>query len=314
MATVHPNDDFDAEAAAQQLKDAMKGFGTDEDEIIAVMGNNTIAQRLAIKDYFKASYGQDLEDELKSELKGNFEDAVLAMLMLPFQYDAQELRKAMKGAGTDEATLIEIMCGRTPGQIARIKEAYSEEFERDLEADLEGETSGNFKRLLVSQCNAMRESGEEVDDDRAREDANRIYEAGEGQFGTDESEFNAILCTRSYRQLRATFDAYLEIAGKDIEEAISDETSGTLKDGYLAIVKFAKNHRRFFAERLYESMKGLGTDDATLIRIIVTRSEIDLAHIKETFEEMYETSLHDFVDGDCSGDYKKLLIALLDES
>jgi len=313
MATIHPNDDFNAEEAAQALREAMKGLGTDEDEIIAVLGSNTIAQRMAIKDYFKSSYGQDLEEELKSELRGNFEDAVLAMLVPPFMYDAKELRKAMKGAGTDEATLVEIMCARTPGQIARIKEAYETEFERDLEADLESETSGNLKCLLVAQCNAKRESGEDVDEDRAREDANRIYEAGEGQFGTDESEFNAILCTRSYRQLRATFEAYNEIAGKDIEEAISSECSGTLEDGYLAIVKFTKDHHKFFAERLYKSMKGAGTDDDTLIRVIVTRSEIDLAHIKEKFEEVYETSLRDFVEGDCSGDYKKLLIAVLDE-
>ena len=38
----------------------------------------------------------------------------------------------------------------------------------------------------------------------------------------------------------------------------------------------ARNRADFFAERLYKSMKGVGTDDDTLIRIIVTRCEVSV--------------------------------------
>ena len=62
-----------------------------------------------------------------------------------------------------------------------------------------------------------------------------VVQAGEGQFGTDESTINMVLCSRSFPQLRATFDAYKEIADKDLEDAIEAETSGSLQDGFIAI-------------------------------------------------------------------------------
>ena len=54
-----------------------------------------------------------------------------------------------------------------------------------------------------------------------------MYEAGQGKFfGTDESVFIRILCSRSFSQLNATFTAYNILAKKDIEKAISEEMSG----------------------------------------------------------------------------------------
>lgn len=79
----------------------------------------------------------------------------------------------------------------------------------------------------------------------------------------------------------------------------------------MAIIKAVRNRPGYFAELLYNSMKGFGTRDTDLIRIIVTRSEVDLADIRNAYQQMYGTSLENAIAGDCSGSYKQGLIALV---
>ena len=67
----------------------------------------------------------------------------------------------------------------------------------------------------------------------------------------------------------------------------------------------------YFAEQLYKSMKGAGTNDDKLIRLMVWRCEIDLVEIKESFKIVSKgKTLQQFIKGDCSGDYKNALLAL----
>ena len=60
-------------------------------------------------------------------------------------------------------------------------------------------------------------------------------------------------------------------------------------------------------------MKGLGTNDRQLVRLVVTRCEIDMTEIKEAFERLFGESLKSMIKGDTSGSYKYGLYALIGE-
>lgn len=289
----------------------MKGWGTNEDAIINILCSRTCSQRLEIVNTFKQMFGRDLIKDIKSELSGNLERIMVGLLYPIHEYLARELRAAMKGLGTDEDCLVEILCTRSNDDIRRIKDTYHEVFSRDLEDDIRSETSGHFRRLLVSMCNASRPEGTPPDPGRARNDAQQLQQAGIQRWGTDESVFNQILANESYDQLLLIFREYNALTNQTIIESINKEMSGDLRKGFLAIVKCVYNIPAYFAEKLYRSMKGAGTNDRTLIRIIVSRCEVDLVPIKEEFNRNYKATLESFIQSDTSGDYRKALLALV---
>ncbi|XP_045491046.1 annexin B9-like isoform X1 [Colias croceus] len=309
--TVVPVNPFDPREDAAVLRKAMKGFGTDEKSIIQVLTRRSNEQRLRIAFEFKTLYGKELVSDLKSETSGKFEDLLVALMTPLPQFYAKELHDATAGIGTDEDVLIEVMCTMSNHEIHVIKQAYTAIYGTLLEDDLRGDTSGNFKRLMTSLCMGNRSEDFHVDQAKAREDARSLLQAGELRLGTDESVFNAVLCSRSFPQLAAIFQEYQFLTGHDIDDAIKAEFSGDLEKAMRAIVKVVRNKPLFFAERLHKSMKGLGTNDRQLIRIMVTRCEVDLGDIAEMFQAKYGESLQSWIEGDCSGHYKKCLLGLL---
>ncbi|CAL8091802.1 unnamed protein product [Calicophoron daubneyi] len=310
--TLRPYPNFKPDEDAAKLRKAMKGLGTDEKAIIEVLGRRSADQRVKIVLQFKTMYGKDLIKELKSELTGHFEDAILALCYPPADYDACQLREAMEGAGTDEDTLIEILCSRNNNEIRGIKEAYKRIYKgRDLEKDLVSETSGHFRRLLVSLVQASRDESRTVDMNAVRRDAEDLYKAGEGKIGTDESAFNRILASRSIPHVRAVIQEYSKLTQKDFESVLKSEMSGDLLASFLSLTRCICNKPKYFADRLKKSIQGLGTRDSTLIRIVVTRCEIDMGLIKQEFLRETGKSLESWISDDVSGDYKRILLALI---
>lgn len=303
---------FNPDPDAETLYKAMKGIGTNEQAIIDVLTKRTNVQRQQIAKSFKAQFGKDLTETLKSELSGKFERLIVALMYPPYRYEAKELHDAMKGLGTKEGVIIEILASRTKNQLREIMKAYEEDYGSTLEEDIQGDTSGYLERILVCLLQGCRDdvSGF-VDPGLALQDAQDLYAAGEKILGTDEMKFITILCTRSATHLMRVFEEYEKIANKSIEDSIKSETHGSLEEAMLTVVKCTRNVHSYFAERLYYAMKGAGTRDGTLIRNIVSRSEIDLNLIKSQFQKMYGKTLSSMIMGDTSGYYKTALLNLV---
>ena len=184
-------------------------------------------------------------------------------------------------------------------------------YQRSLEEDIADETSGHFKKLLLLLLQTKRDPDGEVDPEAVAADVKALYKAGEKKLGTDEKVFTSILSSRSYVHLRAVFDKYQEERGKTFERVVKSEFSGDIEDALLAVIRVINNRTEFYAGLLHKAIDGLGTKDALLIRIIVSRLEKDIEEIKCAYQDLYGKSLYDDVAGDTSGNYRKSLLKLI---
>ena len=295
---------------AETLRNAMKGFGTDENTLIKVVGNRTNRQRQIIKEQYKAAFGRDLISDLKSELHGKMEDAFVALFTDPIEFDADSLRDALHGAGTDEDTLIEIIASRNNQQLFAIKQCYNTKYKRDLEADIKSDVHGTLQNLLVSLLQGKRSMNPNPDQGRCAAIAKEIFDAGEAKLGTDESSFNKYFVSLSPVELICVAQHYHKLTGHTILEAIEKEFHGDSKKAFKTIVYATLSPSEYFATRVNKAIKNFGTKDHLLMRVLITRDEIDMPTIKQYYKQLYGKDMIEEIKSDIHGEYQNLMIEL----
>ncbi|KAJ3298416.1 hypothetical protein HK104_010746 [Borealophlyctis nickersoniae] len=301
----------EADRDAEKLRKAMKGIGTDEKALIDVLCRRTPLQGPQITQAYKNHYGRDLAKDIKSETSGNFE-RLLVLLTMPLpEVDATELHESMKGLGTDEDALIEILAGRTNAEIWAIKQAYRVKYGQDLEHVVRSETSGHFGKVLTVLLQGMRDENPQSTANVAA-DVDALYRAGAAKLGTDESMFISILCQRSEHHLRAVFQAYQQRFGEALEKVVRKEFSGDIERILVGLVQSIENRARYVAILFEKSMSGIGTNDNKLIRLAVRhRDPAVMAQIKQAYSQMYGKTLGRRIEGETSGDYGRALVILV---
>jgi len=68
----------------------------------------------------------------------------------------------------------------------------------------------------------------------------------------------------------------------------------------------------FYGVLLYKAMKGVGTNEDELIRVIITQRERHLAEINTYFLHTHKKSLKHWIKDECSGNFQKALVALIE--
>jgi hypothetical protein len=295
----------------KSLRAAMKGIGTDEDAIINILTSRSNAHRYMLKQRYKALINRDLIKDLKDELSGKFEDVCLALLESPYELDCRSLLEAMHRAGTNESTLIEIIATRPSYQLYQDKILFHQLYGKDLITYIDSETSGHFRKVLIAMLQCQRhENNYPINTTELQSEAQRLYKAGAARWGTDESVFTQIFTTRSPAEIATIAQFYQQIAGVDLYTSLKKEFSGNAENVLKAIFEASIDTPKYFATRIRDALQGAGTKDKQLIRIIVSRCEIDLKDIKQAYFKLYNRDMITDIRNDTHGDYKKILTQL----
>jgi len=293
------------------LRNACQGAGTDEDAIVRVIASTTNPERAIIRRLYTQKYNEDLVSRLQSELSGDFKDAAVGSFMTPTEYDAYCLNGAMKGLGTKEGVLTEIIGSRTPQELQAIKQVYAANYGETLENAVAGDTSGDYQKLLLALLQCQRSQSPMADPNGCAADAAALYQAGEGKWGTDEATFTRIFATRSPADLALINQNYKQHAGKGLLGAIDSEFSGDTKELLDTIVKSNVDPYGYYAGRIHDSVSGAGTNDSRLIRNVCARHGVDLPLIKQAYTRDYGTDMLQDIQGDTSGHYRQVISSLV---
>ncbi|XP_012512449.1 PREDICTED: annexin A10 [Propithecus coquereli] len=309
QGTIFPAPNFNPVLDAQVLGAALQGFDCDKDALIGTLTQRCNAQRQMIAEAYRDMYGQDLITDLKERLSHHFKQVMVGLMYPPPCYDAHELWHAMKGAGTDENCLIDILASRTNGEIFQMREAYSLQYSSNLQEDIYSETSGHFRDTLMNLAQGTREEGY-ADPAVAAQDAMVLWEACQQKTGEHKTMLQMILCNKSCPQLWLVFQEFQNISGQDLVDAISECYDGYFQELLAAIVLCVRDKPAYFAYRLHSAIHDFGFHNKTIIRILIARSEIDLLTIRKRYKERYGKSLFHDIKNFASGHYEKALLAL----
>ena len=287
--------------------------GKDENALIDIAINNTNAQRVKLRDDYKAKFGRDLLDDFKNNFKSEFLDTVTGVFKTPAEYDADLLYTAMKGIGSDKDVITEVLCFRDQKRINEIKAKFQEKYGKDLVAENKSETSGDYQKIVLQLLEGGRQENAQADLQKCSGIADELYKAGEDKLGTDEATFIKYFTSLSPAELLLVCKEYHKKYKKNMLDVLKSEFDGNEKNLLIRILYSMFSPSEYFAEQIMYAVAGAGTNDAQLIRCIISRYSIDMKKVKKYYKKLYNKELLDAVKGDVAGNYGKILEALINK-
>ncbi|GMY11353.1 annexin D2 [Fagus crenata] len=295
---------------AEQLRKAFQGWGTNEALIISILAHRNAAQRKIIRQTYAETYGEDLLKDLDKELSSEFERAVLLWTLDPAERDAFLANEATKRLTSNNWIVMEIACTRSSLDLFAVRQAYHARFKKSLEEDVAYHTSGDFRKLLVPLVSAFRYEGDEVNMTLARSEAKILHEKiSEKEYNHE--EIIRILTTRSKSQINATLNHYNNAFGNAINKDLKTDADDDYLKLLRATIKCLTVPEKYFEKVLRLAINKLGTDEWALTRVVTTRAEVDMQRIKEEYHRRNSVPLDKAISSDTSGDYEKILLALI---
>jgi annexin A7/11 len=309
---------MDMRPTAQKICVALEKKGTDDQTLIRELAKLDPLQIAGLRKVYTSRITGDLEKDIHLKTSGDYRDSLQAIVQGPLLHDAYCIKRAIKGAGTNERMLNDALIGRSNADLRAIKAAYQQTFGKDMEAevrdDLSMKTKDHFKKIMSATRN---EESTPVYPQQTEQDVNALRGATEGRLGTDELLVCGMMTQRSDGQIRAIAQQYQQRFQTGLDTVIRKEFSGHMEEALLLQLARATDRAMSDAVQLEEAMKGAGTKDELLIQRVV-RLHWDRQHldqVKRAYAHRFKTPADGLVKrvrGETSGDYKRLLVACLE--
>ena len=281
-----------------------------EEAIYDLITKTSLSDRISISRYYRGAFNSSLFSDIQSKIGGDFGYLAAQMFLSPIEFCLHHLKLGLK---KDFETVLEILTSKANDELKVIEKVYKLDTGNDLRNDIMKEYKGVIGKNLVLMFDTVRSNNSRLRKNECERLAKLLVEKEPKLWVEDEKIFKDIFLMKSPEELVLIARYYFNITGNNLAE-VADKK---LKDkNQLLIKEILFNNimpHELFAEKIYTSMKGIGTNEEKLSRALVSRCEIDMPLIREMYEYKYKTPMKEDIIGDNSGMYQKLCIFLAEK-
>lgn len=295
----------------------MKGMGCDEKALIRVFTSpqysNPWALAQLVHDY-NTRFIRSLEEDIKSETRGDLETALLAVIRGPLGNDVHVLHKSLNRMGTDEEALMDVLLSRSNADVRAIAAEYKRVVNKDLLVDIKDDVDDALFRLYSMILSATRaEDAAPVLAHEIDQKATELQRATEGMIGSNAIAVAQVFASSNAAQLNALADAYQRKYHRSLQEVIEKEFRGDMEDALLRTLTAGQNRAGSDALRLREALTK--KKERLFINRVVglywDRPRLTAA--KDAYQKQFRTTLAKEVRDYLKGDLLSVMLALLGE-
>ena len=299
------------EMSTVQFHDAIFNKPISEDIIVNILSTTSNLDRQIIRRYYKKLYNNvPIQSDIKEKLRSNLKDIALALFDTTYEYDTRELHRALTSFIADENAIIEIFVSRPKSHLDLIQKIYKKFYKTSLEADIMNLKSKEFSQFLLAIMSTQRPNQQTISTNDAYNIAKEIIRNGIKTYGSNVNLFKEIFVLKSREDLILICRAFFELYKKSLYDSIEADLSGRNRKLLMAILFGVITPAQWFAKKAFKAIEGLGTDESTLNRVLVSRSEIDMEAIRDYYFTDNKTDIKNDIHGDTSGAYRQILINL----
>ncbi|KAH0574887.1 Annexin 1 [Spironucleus salmonicida] len=288
---------------ATTIQKACNGMGTDEKAIIDVIAACTPDDCAGVSQAYYCCYGKDVVKLLQKETSGTFDKFLTACFTKRYQLWVQLLKEAIKGLGTDEKSLCELIIMGTTTDMEILQKEYFRLYKKEMIEEISDDISNKapWAKLIKAWMYQTRFTRNSI-----AQDVDTLKQAMKGA-GTDEQAIIRILTTSTPAEFVQIAEAYEKTTGKPLREHLKKELSGKSEYAFCLAHDVLICPSKAAAFVIHKAIKGAGTNEKTIINF--TALYRDRCTDINTQYTKYGSLAKD-IKGDFSSHMEKALLAI----
>jgi hypothetical protein len=300
----------DLQNKSSQFQEALFGKSIDENKIAEILSITTNEERQIIRGFYKKAYNHPIQNDINTQLTGKLREITIDMFDTPYEYDARELYKALNSFTNDDNTIVEIFASRPKNHLEIVDLAYKKFFKISLRDDVKKQGSKEYAQFLLALMDIERPLDQTISGNEAYNTAKELIKNGLKIYGSDINLFKKVFVEKSREDLILISRAYNGLNNKSLYDAIEAEVAGKNRKLLKGLLFAVITPAQWFAKKCLKAIKGLGGDNNSLFRVLISRAEIDMYAIRDYYFMESNSDIKNDLEDDTNGALGQILVNL----